>query len=333
MMKALNFSLTNLLLKLKFNYFKKYIKAITWDDIPDWEVDWNSEITNPSYIIIQDNMYNGNSYTSKDCVEIKNDGLHLKTIKLTPPEYKEHWSGKFTCYWKCGWIEFHNIFQSYGTWVFKFIPPINTNNNLKTFPAIWFLREPYPSTSKSYECDVNIISNKTFQILNIPIIKPRCNWWVLNEKNSIIGRIDTYNDDLNTITLYDNINCSVNKIKVAVDTITPEVDVMEILGEDYGHTIHFGPSFDEYREFCVGERIGKPIKNKEIEFAVKISKNKYEFYQDGILTCVFDKNKITHSEHLISDQKLFLILNSAVNKEVYNGDFPDFIITSIKYFK
>jgi hypothetical protein len=49
---------------------------------------------------------------------------------------------------------------------------------------------------------------------------------------------------------------------------------------------------------------------------------------------VLDKNKVKFGdEDFVSDQKLYMILNSAVHTNVREGNIPDFIIKRIRYYK
>jgi hypothetical protein len=328
---AKQISLSNLYLKFRYNLFKKYITPIDWGK-PDWEED----LQTPQYRIIENNMYNNNSYTSKDAVIPQDDGLHLKVIKLNPPEYREHWSGKFTCFWKCGWIEYHNIFDSpYGTWVINFIPPISDDGKDRVFPALWFLREPYSPKALRFKCGVSKIENNDIKLSETPERNPGVNWWILDTNNNYLGQVQKYDTYNKIITLNKNItDINQNEILISGDCITPEVDIMEILHNGYfAHTIHYGPTYDAYRKYSIGENICKP-ENREYEFAVTLYHDRYEFFIDGIKTCVLDKNKVKFGdEDFVSDQKLYMILNSAVHTNVREGNIPDFIIKRIRYYK
>jgi hypothetical protein len=328
---AKDYSLSNLYLKTRYNLFKKCITPINWGK-PDWEENFQ----NPQYTITENFMYNNNSYTSKDSVIQQNDGLHLKVTKLNPPEYREHWSGNFTCYWKCGWVEYHNIFDSpYGTWVINFVPPISGDGKGRVFPALWFLREPYSPKALRFKCGVSKIKYKDIKLSENPERNPGVNWWVLDTNNNYLGRIQKYDPINKIITLDKNItNVNQTEILISGDCITPEVDIMEILSDGYfAHTIHYGPTYDAYRKYCIGSNICKP-ENREYEFAVSLYPDRYEFFIDGIKTCVLDKNKVKGGdEDFVSDQKLYMILNSAVQSEVRDGNIPDFIIRRIRYYK
>jgi hypothetical protein len=324
-------SLPNLYLKVKYILFKKWITPIIWGK-PDWEEDFQ----NPSYTILENFMYNNNSYVSKDAIIPQSDGLHLKVIKLNPPEYREHWSGNFTCYWKCGWVEYHNIFDSpYGTWVINFIPPISGDGEGRVFPALWFLREPYSPKALRFKCGVSKINYKDIKLSETPQRTPGVNWWVLDINNNYIGRVQKYDIIRKIITLDKNIdNVNQSEIYISGDCITPEVDIMEILSDGkFAHTIHYGPTYDEYRKYNIGSNICKP-ENREYEFAVTLYHDRYEFFIDGIKTCVLDKTKVKcGDEDFVSDQKLYMILNSAVQSGVIDGNIPDFIIKRIRYYK
>ena len=316
-----DYSLPNLYLKTRYKLLKKCISPGNWGT-PDWEENFTSQ----QYTITEDLMYNNNSYTSKDCVVNQADGLHLRAIRLSPPEYREHWSGNFPCSYKVGWVEYHNLFDPYGTWVINFIPPVGK----KVFPAIWFLREPYSPKVLRFSCKVLDIKQNNIKV-ETPQRNPCVNWWVLDTNNNYLGRVQKYNTINKIITLDKNIT-DVNQTEILIsgDCITPEVDIMEILSNGYfAHTIHYGPTYDAYRKYSIGLDICKP-ENKEYEFAVSLYEDRYEFFIDGIKTCVFNKGTVKHDD-FVSDQKLYMILNSAVH-DVTDG-VSDFIIKKIRYYK
>lgn len=321
-------TLRNLILKMKYLMCKKI--NIDWGT-PDWQVDWN----NQSYIISQDYMYAGVSYTDNSCVKVEDNSLKLMVKKLETPEYREHWSGNFTCYWKNGWVEFHDKFESpYGTWVFNFIPPVSENSKNRVWPAIWFLREPYSPKELRYKCESSVVTNKGYKLSligNIPH-EPKINSWVFDINNVYIGKIKNYDSVNKIITIDKKILKNYNEIVIGYDSIIPEVDVMEILDNKFGHTIHYGFDYDKYRKYSIGSLICTP-ENREYEFAVTITPNKYIFYIDGIKTCEFGNNITKPDDGLCSTQKLYLILNHSINEGIKDGnDVDDFIIKNVRYY-
>lgn len=317
-------SIKNIILKIRYLLFKEYIEPIKWGD-PDWEEDWN----NPSYVINTDFMFGGNtlsaSYISNDCVEVKSNELHLKTIKLKTPEYRSHWSGNFTCYWKSAWVDYrdnNNVKSIYGTWVFNILAPTSD-----MAPALWFLRPAYSPEELRFKCGVSKIENNTVTLSETPERKPGVNWWLLDIDN-VLGRIQSY-DETNKIIIIDKNIENVNQTNVLIsgDCITPEVDLMEIINKKFKHTIHYGPTYDAYRKYQIGPYMGKPIKNKEYEFAVRILPTKYEFFIDGIKTAEIND--------ALSNQSVYPILGSAVNSkgDLTLDSIPDFIIKRMRYYK
>lgn len=311
----------NLYYTIRYRLFKKFLTPIIWET-PDWEENWN----NPKYQIISDYMYNKNSYTSKDCVEILSDGLHLKVENLNSPEYRSHWSGEFMCYYKIGWVEYHNIFgeSPYGTWVFNFKNPIKP-----AFPAIWFLREPYSPEELRFKCGVSKIENNTVKLSETPEINPGVNWWLLDIDNNVLGRIQSYDETNKIITIDKNIeNVDQTEILISGDCITPEIDLMEIWGRNrtyFGYAVHYGPSYDTYAPYVAGNNVCK-ADEIDYEFAIKFSPEKYEFFLDGIKTAEYTVG--------LSDKKLYLLINTAVLEGVTeNVNIPDFIIKRIRYYQ
>ena len=124
-------TIQNRLLALRYNYFQRCVKPIKFHPVPDWR----ENFANPKFSIVENNYYAGHSYCSPDCVRIKDGKLHLK-VKQTN-EIRDHWSGKQHCYWKIGWVEYHDLFPAYGTWVWKAIVPEYS------FSALWMLRKNF----------------------------------------------------------------------------------------------------------------------------------------------------------------------------------------------
>jgi hypothetical protein len=298
--------------------FKKKQVKLTLPDIPIWEADWN----NPEYRTIQDFMYDKNSYTDSSCVEVKPYGLHLKVLNLETPEYREHWSGNHNVYYKIGWVEFHDIFDCYGTWVFRFSTPIKP-----AFPAIWFLREAHPANDY-FECEIITIEGNRVELLEIPNRTPGINQWLTEIDGGIIGRITNYSSG---IIYLDRIpsNISLRKVCIHADSIQPEIDLMEIWGKNrtwFGYAIHWGSTFDKYDVHSVGKDVCKAEPNKEYEFAVRMTSEKYEFFLGGIKTWETSKG--------LSDKPLYLVINSGVLEGITAlVNVPDVIIKSIKYYK
>lgn len=308
----------NFIYRLRYQIARDTIKRVEWPSKPDWELFRDI----PSYRVISDYMYNKNSYSSLDCVEVKDDGLHLKVINLDEPEYREHWSGNHWCYYKNGWIEIHDAFESYGTWVVRFTTPIKP-----AFPAVWFLREPHPSRN-SFEVDTLLIEANSITLGNIPQREPKVNQWVTELNGDIIGKVVNYN--MGIIYLDRDVrDIRLRSFLVCADSIQPEVDLMEIWGKNrtwFGYAVHWGSTFDKYDVNSVGTNICKAEENREYEFAVKMSPEKYEFFVDGIKTAEFIQG--------LSDRKLYMVINSAVLEGVKDKvNVPDLVIKSVKYYK
>lgn len=310
---------TNYWLSIRYKLFKNFIKPITeWgtlvyeDNFKSAEVDYN---------IIEDYVYNDNSYMSKDCVDRRTDGLHLKTINLVHPKQINNWMGNFMCYWKCGWVEYHNDFtDTYGCWEFKVELP-----GVGSFPAIWFLREPYCPKELRYKCKVSSINNNIVY-LNSVTQKPMVNWYVFDKNSVFLGRIDDYNEEEGYILLDRDINTKIEEITIGIESIKPEVDLMEIMPNgQITHTVHYGFDYENYDKYVKSTAIGKVKPKKEYTFTVCMFPDKYEFYTDGIKTGEFNVG--------LSMNKVYLILNSGVSKGKTIGAIDDFIIKSVKYFK
>jgi len=310
---------TNCWLSIRYKLLKNLIKPVkNWGTLV-YEDDFKS--SKIDYTIIEDYMYNGNSYMSKDCVVRQNDGLHLKTIKLDPPEHRKHWSGEFDCYWKCGWVEYHNEFTGvYGTWEFKVELP-----NVGSFPAIWFLREPYCPKELRYKCNVSRVNGDIIYIKS-PSQIPMINWYVFDKNSVFLGKIDDYNEDDGYILLDRKITSKINEIIIGIESIKPEVDLMEIIPNGLiKQSIHYGYDYNEYHKYSESTTLDKVAPKKEYTFAVRMLPNKYEFYIDGIKTGEFNVG--------LSIYKPYLILNSGATNGITNGNINDFIIKSIKYYK
>lgn len=310
---------TNYWLSIRYKLFKNFIKPISdWGTLV-YEDDFKSSHTD--YVIIEDYMYNCNSYMSKYCVDRRTDGLHLKSINLDPPEHRKHWSGEFDCYWKCGWVEYHTDFNgAYGAWEFKVELP-----DVGSFPAIWFLREPYCPKELRYKCKVSGVNSNMIYIKS-PTQTPMINWYVFDKNNVFLGRIDDYNEDDGYIVLDRDINSKIDEITIGIETIKPEVDLMEIMPNgQIKHTIHYGFDYENYDKYVKSTAIGRVKPKKEYTFTVCMFPDRYEFYTDGIKTGEFNVG--------LSMNKTYLVLNSGVSKGKTTGNIDDFIIKSVKYFK
>lgn len=307
--------LMNFWLKIKFKWFKFLTEPIKFNEIPDWEENWKK----PSYEIHEDFLYAGHSYCSKDCVEQKENALHLKVLPTN--EFREHWSGSQHCLWKIGWVNYQNIFPAYGTWVWEVNLPPNT------FCALWFLRPSYPSKTLRESVTVNKIENNNIIYYNENTkIKFRVNCWVLIDGNKPI-RIKSIEN--NKIILRESLpNVNFNKFILAYDSITPEIDIMELLYKNkIAHTIHYGDSDVKYTTSGQTTSLGKPNFHETYEFAVKVSPTKYEFYINGYKTGIMKVG--------LSEEPINVILNSAMHSRDKDNTvkISDFIIKSFKFYK
>lgn len=92
-----------------------------------------------------------------------------------------------------------------------------------------------------------------------------------------------------------------------VSTITPEVDIMEVIHGNFQHTIHFSPDSKHYS--TDGRNNKLKYDDKFHEFAVDLRKDGYDFYIDGILT-----GRFRGKGNIVDDSRLYLILNNAANR-------------------
>lgn len=314
--------LKNKIYKYRFLFAKDLVKKMEWPLTSDWEINWKDQ---SMYDVLEDYMYDKNSYTSKDCIRVEEDGLHLKVMNLDKPEYREHWSGNHMCYYKIGKVEIHNVTDSpYGTWVVRLKTPTKP-----AFPAVWFLKESYPSEELWFECDVLISKQNYIVIISVPEKEIQVNQWITDENGDVLGRVTGYNATNRTISLDRDINVDVKKILVKRDSITPEIDLMELWNNkrtEFTHSVIWGDRWNKYAKNAINNSTIKPECGKEYEFAVRMSPNKYEFFIDGVKTAEFIQG--------LSTRKLYMILNSAVLEGVLDRvDIEDFVIRDVKYYK
>lgn len=308
-------TIQNRLLALRYNYFQKCIKPISFDSAPDWQENFN----NPEFKVVDGNFFAGHSYFSKDCVEVKNGELYLKIESSI--EYREHWGEYQQCFWKIGKVEYHDMFPAYGTWVWKAIVPENS------FSALWMLRPGYCPEETKFKCRCTQLGLNKIYLYNLPKHEPKPNMWVYDELGSYIGRIDKYDSSLHILKLrdFDGIYKG-NYIYIGQDAITPEVDVMELLNNGkFGHTLHYGFDYDIYAPKGSQSRVKVKDHNKVYEFAVTVSPEQYRFYIDGYLTGVMRTG--------LSNQPLNPIMNSAVHSANFDVCPNDFIIKEFKFYE
>lgn len=300
----------NIFLKFRYKFFRRWLKPIKFGE-PSWTSDFNKK----EYRVSKDFLYAGHSYTSKDCVEVKDGNLILK-CKGVEPFWKEHWSGEQVCYWKIGWVDYRDVFkQAYGTWEFDCILPGDA------WPALWLLRHRHSPEEMRFKCEVEWLSSKKIRVIDPPK-RIGVNWWLFHENNKFLAHISKVEGDILTLDR----KCLTQPVTpiIGSDHIIPEVDVMEIMtNKKIRHTIHHGYVVHDYRLYDTGSDICKPHK-KDYKFAVTCSPDKYEFFIDGIKTAEFKVG--------LSSYSMYPILNNAVHKNVYSGEVGDFVIKSMKYY-
>ena len=92
-----------------------------------------------------------------------------------------------------------------------------------------------------------------------------------------------------------------------IETITPEVDIMEVILGKFQHTIHYKQTKERYSTDGNNNRI--PYDNEFHVFTVDLRKDGYDFYIDRKLTARFRNGKDS-----VSDARGYLVITNAVNK-------------------
>jgi hypothetical protein len=303
-------NITNFYYKLRYKFFRKYLKQKKFEGTPDYQIDDN-------YIISEDAFYAGHSKTSKDCVEKKLDGLHLKVLPIY--EYFDNWTGHGQCYWKIGWIEIKNEkFTPYGTWVW------NVKLAKNSWCALWLLRKGYVPEQFQTSTKVTFISPKQLQLASVPKVLPKV-YDSVYAYGKYIGRISKIID----INIYfkEDMPIAPDEITYGKEFIIPEVDIMELLTPKYvlGHTVHWGFHPTKYKLHSEEALRLKPDHYNDYEFAVEITPKKYIFYTNGIKTGVIKAGT--------SDQPLYPIMNNAAQPFNYTDTPTDFIIKDFKFYQ
>ncbi len=309
-------TIQNRLLALRYNHFQKCIKPIKFPPVPDWKENFDI----PQFSIVENNFYAGHSYCSKDCVEIKEDGLHLKV--QSTDEYRFNWDRWQQCSWKIGWVEYHDMFPAYGTWAWKAIVPENS------FSALWMLRRGYCPEETKFKCRMYGVNPDELYLREKPLYEPKPNMWVYDKYNQYLGRVFDYCPISRVLTIkdHDHTKYEEDYILIGQDAITPEVDVMELLNNGkFGHTLHYGFDYDIYAP--KGSAVQLKAKNLQLEheFAVVISPDKYKFYIDGYLTGIMKTG--------LSPEPVNVIMNSAVHSANFTIQPEDFIIKEFKFYE
>lgn len=305
----------NFYLKYRYIFFKKFIKPTKFGK-PTWEENFN----NPSFKIEHDDFYAGHSYIDKECVLVKDNMLYLKVIP-TNKNYTR-WGETQFCNWRIGKVSYQNLFEhvSYGTWSFEVKIPKGS------FAALWFLRYSHPPVEMQFENEIKMLDGKKLYLSYKPKHNPSINWWLLDNDGNILSRIESYDINNNMILLKEEISYTGKDIKISSDHIVPEVDLMELMRDNrVRHTIHHGFVVGEYRKYDNGTTISRINHDKFYEFTLKVLKDRYEFYIDGIKTCEYDVG--------LYDKPLYPILNNAVHINNFKDGVSDFIVKSIKYYK
>ena len=111
--------------------------------------------------------------------------------------------------------------------------------------------------------------------------------------------------------------------KDGIDTITPEVDIMEVINGRFQHTIHHTPTPSKYSTDGANNKLN--YDNDWHVFGVDLRKDGYDFYIDGQLTARFRGNK----ENAITDVRSYLIINGAVPTGYKSNESTEFIIDYI----
>ena len=112
-------------------------------------------------------------------------------------------------------------------------------------------------------------------------------------------------------------------------TITPEVDILETIHGNFQHTVHHTPSTNRYSTDGMNNKLKYDYDFHE--FAVDMRKDGYDFYIDGILT-----GRFRGEGNMVSDKRLYLILNNAANNgdiDHDKGDFYRMEVSSVKVLK
>jgi hypothetical protein len=309
-------TIQNRLLALRYNHFQKCIKPIQFPPVPDWKENFD----NPQFSIVENNFYAGHSYCSKDCVEIKEDGLHLK-VQATD-ENRFHWDRWQQCSWKIGWVEYHDMFPAYGTWVWKAIVPENS------FSALWMLRKRYCPSETRFKCRVYGVNPDELYLMEVPMYNLTPNMWVYDQYNQYLGRVHSY-DSISRVLIikdHDHARYSEDYVFIGQDAITPEVDIMELLNNGkFGHTLHYGFEYGKYATDGSGTQLKAKNLQSEHEFAVVISPDKYKFYIDGYFTGIMKTG--------LSPEPINVIMNNAVHSANFTTKPEDFIIKEFKYYE
>lgn len=89
-------------------------------------------------------------------------------------------------------------------------------------------------------------------------------------------------------------------------TITPEIDIMEVIGGKFQHTLHYTPAKDKYSTVEKNTRF--KYDSGWHEFAVNLLPDGYDFYTDGILT-----GRFRGSGDMVSNRRCYLLINNATH--------------------
>ena len=271
-------------------------------------------------------FYANHTVTLYENTEIDNDGnLHLYSKPYGKVYY--FWDKPRYCDWSTGWVDFRDTHQAiYGTWEVKMKLP------KKGWPAFWLLRERHSVEETQINCDILPLSKgeRIIHLNSITKNKLRVNLWVFYE-NEFIGYINELGE--NTIVLDRKLNKDISgSIKIGMDHIVPEVDIMEMFSYGIRNTVHFGYVWDEYvsdgRTAMVLNK-SKIDFDKVYSFAVEITPEYYQYYIDGIPSFKTKKG--------IVNQPLYVILNNARHTSEFIkdllGDTTEMIVYELNYYE
>jgi len=228
----------------------------------------------------------GLSYVADaDCVEIKEDGLHLYSKPFFGEVYTNSWETPRPVDIKHGWFDFQEFVNSprregyshiYGTWVAKI--KFDPHSRI----AIWLLRERHLDKTNWIDLEVKYINKDTVWFRDKEKVK-------LIEINYLVfpsGQVKSVNHEEGFIVFNYEPAENCKTIRVGRDNITPEVDLFELINGNMVQSVHSGYTpltSKKYKKQAISSHVAPPTKN-EYEVAVTVSSKGYKFYIDGILT-------------------------------------------------
>lgn len=309
--------LLNFFLMLRYRFFRRFCRKTSFG-----QPFFTENFDEPGFIVSDRDLYWENMVTLKENVEVRNGKLRLH-VRYENREFSNWW-GTQNKTWSIGYVNYRNRAFSYGVWSVRCKLPSDTDS----WPAIWLLRERHaePETKIKLGRTVKAGENQLF-LPEWTIQKAELNWFVWLDSEPI-GFVTAADRAIQLLTLDKAVpETGENPVYVSPDHIIPEVDIMEILHGKIQQTVHFGYSAETYKTHEWNVKRGKPVRNKEIEFAVELHPNGYRFYIDRILTAVLTRRKAR------SEAPAYLILNNAKQNGLESGENSVFEILDVRFYR